>query len=158
MHVTRLRLEDQLCFALYAATAAVTRSYRPMLARIGLTYPQYLLMMVLWEQDGLTVHEVADRLNLPAHAMSPMLDRLSARGLLTRARDDRDGRVVRVRLTAEGTALEAMAAEVQCAVVDHTHLDAAELARLRGDLHSLIERMRPTATTTPTITTEGALP
>ena len=69
-----------------------------------------------------------------------------------------DGRVVRVRLTAEGTALEAMAAEVQCAVVDHTHLDADELARLRTDLHSLIERMRPTTTTTPTITTEGALP
>lgn len=151
---TKLRLDDQLCFALYAATAAVTRSYRPMLARVGLTYPQYLLMMVLWEGDGLTVHEIAERLDLAAHAMSPMLDRLSRSGLLTRSRDDRDGRVVRVRLTDEGAALELQAAEVQNAVVDCTHLDAHELAGLRADLHGLVERMRPATSTT----TEGVLP
>jgi len=132
----------------------VTRSYRPMLARLGVTYPQYLVLMVLWESDGLTVHGVADRLDLPAHAMSPVLDRLSSRGLLTRRRDDSDRRVLRVRLTAEGAALEARAAEVQRAVVDCTHLDAAELAGLRADLHSLVERMRPTTINT----TEGELP
>ena len=150
---TRLRLDDQLCFALYAATAAVTRSYRPMLARLSLTYPQYLLMMVLWERDGLPVHEVAERLDLPPHAMSPMLDRLCSRGLLTRGRDDRDARVVRVRLTAEGVALETQAAEVQRAVVACTDLDPTELAGLRTALYSLVERMRQTTSTT----TEGAL-
>jgi DNA-binding MarR family transcriptional regulator len=137
-----LRLDDQLCFALYAAAAAVTRAYRPTLARLGLTHTQYLPLMALWEQGGVTVHELADRLDLPPHALSPVLDRLAARGLLTRGRDDHDGRLVRVWLTPEGAALEASAAEVQHAVVDCTHLDPTELATLRADLHSLVQRMR----------------
>jgi DNA-binding MarR family transcriptional regulator len=142
-----LRLDDQLCFALYAATNAVTRAYRPMLGRLGLTYPQYILLMVLWENDGLTVSELGGRLDLPSHAISPMLDRLSASGLLTRGRDDLDGRLVRVWLTCEGKALEERAAEVQRGVVDCTHLEPSELEGLRADLHSLVLRMQGTTAT-----------
>ncbi len=99
---TNLRLDDQLCFGLYAATNAVTRAYRPLLRAIGLTYPQYLVMLVLWEQDQVSVHEIADRLELAPHAISPLLGRLEDAGLVVRRRDTSDRRVVWVGLTQAG--------------------------------------------------------
>ena len=138
-----LRLDDQLCFALYAATNSVTRAYRPLLEEIGLTYPQYLVMMVLWQDDELPVHLIASRLALAPHAISPLLRRLEDAGLLVRRQDTADRRVFHVHLTASGVALEQSAARAQLAVVDQTRLCPPELHGLRDELHDLVRRMGP---------------
>jgi len=135
------RLDDQLCFALYAATNAVTRVYRPLLKAIGLTYPQYLVLLILWEHGSLQVGEIATQLHLATHAVSPILDRLEEADLVNRIKDDDDGRVVRVELTAAGAALEASAAAVQEEVRCSTMLDPDEVTQLRADLKTLLERM-----------------
>ncbi|MBA3524209.1 MAG: winged helix-turn-helix transcriptional regulator, partial [Geodermatophilaceae bacterium] len=129
------------CFALYAATNAVTRAYRPLLERIGLTYPQYLVMLVLWQDGGRAVHEIASRLSLPPHAVSPMLDRLEAAGFLVRNRRSPDRRVVHVALTDAGAALETAASAAQHDVVCRTELDRGALDGLREQLHDLVDRM-----------------
>jgi len=108
----RLRLEDQLCFALYAATNAITRAYRPLLREPGITYPQYLTLMALWQHSTGTVSELAQRLDLPAHAMTPLLQRLEQAGLIVRRRRPIDSRAVLVELTPVGVELERSAATV----------------------------------------------
>ncbi|MFZ4719716.1 MAG: MarR family winged helix-turn-helix transcriptional regulator [Ilumatobacteraceae bacterium] len=135
------RLDDQLCFALYAATNAVTRVYRPLLKDIGLTYSQYLVLLILWEHGSRQVGEIAEQLHLATHAVSPMVDRLEEAGLVQRRKDDTDGRVVHVALTPAGHALEASAADVQEAVRCSTMLDPDEVNQLRADLHALLARM-----------------
>jgi DNA-binding MarR family transcriptional regulator len=135
------RLDDQLCFALYAATNAVTRVYRPLLKAIGLTYPQYLVLLILWEHGSLQVGEIATQLHLATHAVSPILDRLEEADLVIRIKDDDDGRVVQVELTSAGAALEAAAAAVQEEVRCSTMLDPDEVTQLRADLKTLLERM-----------------
>jgi DNA-binding MarR family transcriptional regulator len=135
------RLDDQLCFALYAATNAVTRVYRPLLKDIGLTYPQYLVLLILWERGPQQVGEIAGTLHLATHAVSPILDRLEESGLVRRVKDDTDGRVVRAELTRTGRALEAKAAAVQEEVRCSTMLDADEVNQLRADLKALLARM-----------------
>lgn len=138
---TNLRLDDQLCFALYAATNQVTRAYRPLLERIGLTYPQYLVMLVLWEADSRAISDIAGRLQLTSHALSPMLRRLEQAGLLKRHVDGSDGRVVNVALTAQGRALESAASSAQYEVVQQTGLCGEDLADLREALHALVLTM-----------------
>ena len=138
---SNLRLNDQLCFALYAATNQVTRAYRPLLEAIGLTYPQYLVMLVLWESDGRPVHEIADRLQLSSPAISPMLRRLEEAGLVVRDQDPGDARARRVLLTAEGARLESGASRAQLNVVEQTGLCGDELSGLREGLHDLVMRM-----------------
>ena len=148
-----LRLDDQLCFALYAATNAVVRRYRPLLSELGVTYPQYLLLLVLWQDGPRTVGELGARLSLPPHGLSPLLGRLEAAGLVQRRHESVDRRIVHVHLTASGVALEAAAAEVQRNVVCSTQLDGSELASLREQLRELALRTaadeRPTLTRTP---------
>jgi DNA-binding MarR family transcriptional regulator len=100
-----LRLDRQLCFALYAASRAMTRAYGPVLEPLGLTYPQYLVMLVLWETDDRTVGELGDRLGLDSGTLTPLLKRLEQRELIGRSRDPADERVVRIRLTDAGRAL-----------------------------------------------------
>jgi len=140
--VTAGRLADQLCFALYAATNAVTRSYRPLLKEIGLTYSQYLVLLVLWEHRTRRLGEIADELCLATHAVSPIVDRLEEAGLVRRKNDVEDARVVHVELTSAGSALEAKAAGVQESVRCSTQLDPDEVIRLRTDLHRLLQQMR----------------
>ena len=111
-----LQLDSMLCFAVYAAGHAFTRFYKPRLDAIGLTYPQYLVFMVLWEQDGITVKALGDRLFLDSGTITPLVKRLEARGLLRRQRDDEDERLVRIFLTDEGRALRARALAVPLAV------------------------------------------
>ena len=135
------RLADQLCFALYAATNAVTRAYRPLLTDLGLTYPQYLVMLVLWERESCRLGEIAEELRLATHAVSPIVDRLEDAGLVERVRGQDDGRVVLVRLTAAGAALEPGAAEVQEDLRCRTELDDDEVATLRSSLVALTERL-----------------
>ena len=134
------RLDEQLCFALYATTNAIIRLYRPLLKEIGLTYPQYLVLLTLWETP-LQVGEIAERLRLASHAVSPMLDRLEQHDLVRRTRPDGDGRVVLVELTDAGRRLEAHAAQVQEHVRCATMLEPDEVDRLRSDLHALLERL-----------------
>jgi DNA-binding MarR family transcriptional regulator len=136
--VARLRLDDQLCFSMYAASNAIVRAYRPLLGKIGLTYPQYLVMMVLWEEDGQSVRDIADRLLLPPHALSPLLERMSTAGLLTRDRDPHDGRVVRIHLTRAGTRLHDAASRVQASVACQTQLSPDALAGMRDQLQEFV--------------------
>lgn len=144
-----LRLDDQLCFALYAATNEVIRSYRPLLRRIGLTYPQYLLLMVLWQDDRLSLTALADRLHLPVNGVLPVVERLQSAGYLTRRHSRRDGRVVTVELTPAGARLEAEALRAQRKVVCHTGLNPAELDALRAELQELRERLSGPADVDP---------
>ena len=135
------RLDDQLCFALYAATNAVTRVYRPLLKELALTYPQYLVLLILWEHRSQPVGEIADSLHLASHAVSPIVDRLEEAGLVCRTRDETDGRVVHVELTEAGSELETAAAAIQEEVRCRTVLEDDEVIRLRTELHDLVDRM-----------------
>lgn len=131
-----LRLDDQLCFALYAATHAVTRRYGPLLDAIGLTYPQYLVMLTLWQDGPSTVGGIAHRLELDSHAVTPLAERLEAAGLVTRRRGA-DRREVVVAVTDQGRELEAAASRVQAEVACATGLAPADLADLRERLRTL---------------------
>jgi len=136
-----LRLDDQLCFAVYAASSAIVRAYRPLLAELGLTYPQYIVLMALWEREDVNVGDLADRLGLPPSGITPVLDRLESAGLLLRRRGTEDRRLVVVALTDEGRALEKPAAEAQHTVRCQTLLSPDALVGLREELHDLVEVM-----------------
>ncbi len=136
-----LLLENQLCFALYAATNAVTRAYREPLSRLGLTYPQYLAMLVLWESGAHTVKSLADALQLDSSSVTPLLKRLELAGWVSRTRDPGDERVVRIELTAVGKALRRPVALIQKGVACRTRLAQAELVALRKQLQALTETM-----------------
>ncbi|MFJ3444789.1 MarR family winged helix-turn-helix transcriptional regulator [Streptomyces sp. NPDC086081] len=135
-----LLLDQQLCFALYAAQRAVTAAYRPLLDDLGLTYPQYLVLLVLWERGETSVKELAAALRLDYGTVSPLLKRLESAGLLRRARSVRDERSVRVALTGRGEELRERAARVPGALLAATGLDAAQVARLRAELGQLAQR------------------
>ncbi|GAB3653228.1 hypothetical protein GCM10027596_03390 [Nocardioides korecus] len=135
-------LEDQLCFALYSASRAMTAAYRPGLDLVGLTYSQYAVMVLLWEHGALTVHELCRRLELDSATLSPMLQRMDGRGLVERRRTPEDQRVVLVSLTAVGDELRDRAARVQAEVEERTGLAGGELVRLREELVGLAERLR----------------
>ncbi|WP_309093725.1 MarR family transcriptional regulator [Streptomyces sp.] len=135
-----LLLDQQLCFALYAAQRAVTAAYRPLLDDLGLTYPQYLVLLVLWERGETSVKELAAALRLDYGTVSPLLKRLESAGLVRRARSVRDERSVRVALTGRGEELRERAARVPGALLAATGLDAAQVARLRAELGLLAER------------------
>ena len=144
-----LRLDDQLCFALYAATNAVTRAYRPRLEAIGLTYPQYLVMLVLWQDGAGPVRHIAARLNLPPNGITPILDKLESAGFATRERGEGDRRVVTVALTESGAALEHAAAIEQNGVVCATGLVPGDLERMRDDLRAVVAHMEGALATQP---------
>jgi DNA-binding MarR family transcriptional regulator len=137
--VDELKLDRQVCFALYAASRAVTQLYRPLLDALGLTYPQYLVLLVLWERGPVTVSELGDALDLDSGTLSPLLKRLAAAGLVTRGRRPDDERSVEVRLTRAGTELKAKAAGVPRKIARATGLRVADLAALRRDLVALTE-------------------
>lgn len=132
-----LRLDDFLCFAVYSANHAFNRLYKPLLDRLGLTYPQYLAMVVLWEGDDRTVGELGQRLHLESNTLTPLLKRLEAQGLVARARDPKDERQVRIRLTPKGRALQAPACAVPGELLAGSDMDLGELARLRDQIAAL---------------------
>ncbi|UXX96477.1 MarR family transcriptional regulator [Streptomyces sp. AD2-2] len=121
-----LLLDDQLCFALYAASRAVTARYRPLLDALGLTYPQYLVMLVLWEQDSISVRDLGTALQLESSTLSPLLKRLEASGLLRRERRRDDERSVAIRLTDTGARLRERAGAVPLAIGDAMGLTPAQ--------------------------------
>ena len=134
-------LDDQLCFALYAASRAVTARYRPMLDKLGLTYPQYLVMMLLWETDHQTVGQLGARLALDSGTLSPLLKRLTAAGLVTRHRRVEDERSVSIALTDAGRALEDKALAVSEEMAGAIGFDRAEVDELMQRLRLLTDRV-----------------
>jgi DNA-binding MarR family transcriptional regulator len=136
-----LLLDHQLCFALYSASLAMTKAYKPLLAPLGLTYPQYLVMLVLWEADGLAVSQVGERLALESGTLTPLLKRLEALKLIQRLRDTGDERRVLLRLTPAGRELKARASVVPPAIAAASRCDLGELAALTARLHTLREQL-----------------
>lgn len=136
-----VELDDQLCFALYAASRAVTARYRPMLDKMGLTYPQYLVMMLLWETDGQTVGQLGSRLALDSGTLSPLLKRLTTAGLVTRHRRVDDERSVSIQLTDAGRALESQAMDVSGEMIGALGLTIAEFDHLKAELRALTEKV-----------------
>ncbi|MFM0119470.1 MarR family transcriptional regulator [Paraburkholderia sp. RL18-101-BIB-B] len=130
-------LDEQLCFALYSTSLAMTKAYKPLLDKLGLTYPQYLAMLVLWESDDVTVKDMAARLNLDSATVTPLLKRLETQGLLERVRGVEDERLVYIRLTKAGSALKRQAREVPAEILCATQQRPEFLLRLRDDLTRL---------------------
>ncbi|TSE37089.1 Organic hydroperoxide resistance transcriptional regulator [Tepidimonas fonticaldi] len=136
-----LRLDHQLCFALYSASLAMTRLYQPLLNALGLTYPQYLVLLALWEQDDVTVSVLGDRLGLDSGTLTPLLKRLEAAGRLQRVRDAADERRVRVRLTADGRALKARAQHIPGCVLAASGCSIGDVGTLTRQIRHLRERL-----------------
>ncbi len=137
-----LALGNQLCFAFYSVSHAFSRAYRQFLDPLGLTYPQYVVLLVLWEQDDLTVKEIGDRLFLDSGTLTPLLKRLEAAGHIRRTRDRKDERQVRISLTEAGRSLREKAEEIPKQVgcvlglsFDEVRTLTEQVAKLRGRLH-----------------------
>ncbi len=142
----RISLDQRLCLALYTASRAMTARYRPLLSELGLTYPQYLVMVLLWEQGARSVGQVGSRLSLESSTLSPLIKRLEAMGLVTRARDAHDERSVMIGLTSEGNALEQRAAGVTAEICGATGLPLREQARLVAELRELAVQLQASTT------------
>ncbi|PAK14359.1 MarR family winged helix-turn-helix transcriptional regulator [Burkholderia ubonensis] len=130
-------LDEQLCFALYSTSHAMTKAYKPLLDKLSLTYPQYLAMLVLWERDDIAVKDIAARLDLDPATVTPLLKRLEALGYVERVRSAADERVVNVRLTADGRALKEKARSVPADLFCAMQQTPEFLVRLRTDLKQL---------------------
>ena len=139
-----LKLDQQLCFALYAATHAITRVYRNALEQYGLTYPQYLVMLVLWESDGISVSTIANKLELDSGTLTPMLKKLEVAGLVSRTRNKQDERIVIVMLTDKGNKLQDEIANIQKTVACQTGLSDDNFVILKDSLHQLVQTLKPT--------------
>ena len=135
------QLDNQLCFALYSASLAMTRLYKPMLEALGLTYPQYLAMLVLWEQDGVMVSTLGERLYLDSGTLTPLLKRLEASGLIARIRALKDERRVHITLTARGRALQAEAAKIPGCILTASQCALPELVALTSQVQALRQRL-----------------
>ncbi|MBT0960024.1 MarR family winged helix-turn-helix transcriptional regulator [Denitromonas iodatirespirans] len=140
-HPPTLRLDDQLCFALYAASLAMNKAYRKTLAPLGLTYPQYLVMMVLWEQDSRNVSEIGERLSLDSATLTPLLKRMEAAGLVQRTRAVTDERQVVVTLSAAGKDLKRQAEGIPATMLCATGCTPARLVALKGELDTLRQNL-----------------
>ena len=144
--MAKLSLDDHLCFALYTASRAVAAAYRPLLAEFGLTYPQYLVLVVLRESGEVSVSRLGERLQLDSGTLSPLLKRMESNGLIVRTRSENDERSVRVALTASGRRLEI---KVRCVperlagLAGASGMSEADLLRLRDDANRLTALLRP---------------
>ena len=132
-----LRLDRQLCFAAYSVSQAFNRVYKPGLERIGLTYPQYLVLLVLWEQDDQTVNQIGKQLHLESGTLTPLLKRLEGAGIVRRQRDPQDERQVRISLTPKGHSLKEQAAKARHTVACASGRSAQEIQALRDELMHL---------------------
>ena len=132
-----LNIDDQLCFSLYSATRAMNKVYRALLDPLGLTYPQYLVMMVLWQGDEVTVTDIGTRLMLDSATLTPLLKRLEANGLVTRTRSGRDERQVLIALTSTGRALKKKAQAIPPELFCATECSVSELLGLKQQLDAL---------------------
>lgn len=137
-----LKLDNQLCFAVYSASLAMTKLYKPQLEQLGLTYPQYLVMLALWEENGLTVSTLGERLSLDSGTLTPLLKRLEAASFVSRVRDVADERRVHIMLTPSGRRLKARAARVPACLLAASQCSIDELVTLTRQLQALRERVK----------------
>ncbi|WP_258405618.1 MarR family winged helix-turn-helix transcriptional regulator [Shewanella zhangzhouensis] len=133
----RLLLDNQLCFALYSTSLAMTSLYKPLLEPLGLTYTQYLIMLILWEQDGMGLKDIAERLGQQSGALTPVIKRLESQGLVHRRRSDEDERSLVISLTEAGKAMEQQALEVNQCIISHCGMEIPELQALKQLLDDL---------------------
>jgi MarR family transcriptional regulator, organic hydroperoxide resistance regulator len=136
-----LLLGNQLCFAIYSTAHAFNRVYKPLLKRLGLTYPQYLVMLVLWERDGVPVKDIGDRLFLDSGTLTPLLKRLEAAELIKRTRSTEDERHVLIALTSRGQALREKARAVPHAILAASACSLTELSAMKNELIALRDRL-----------------
>jgi DNA-binding MarR family transcriptional regulator len=136
-----LLLDNQLCFALYSTSLAMTKLYKPLLDELGLTYPQYLAMLVLWEKDGLMVSELGERLYLDSGTLTPLLKRLEVSGLISRIRAVEDERRVHITLTAAGRKLKSRAAKIPGCILEASQCSIPELTELTQQMRALRQRL-----------------
>jgi DNA-binding MarR family transcriptional regulator len=135
-----LRLDNQLCFSIYSASRAIIRAYRPILERYDLTYPQYLVLLALWEKDDLQVCEIGRRLYLDSGTLTPLLKRMEASGYLERQRSVLDERQVVVHLTEKGLAFRQVALEIPQELVKGSHLDLGEARRTKVMVDQILQK------------------
>ena len=138
-----LLLDNQLCFALYSTSLAMTKLYKPLLEALGLTYPQYLVMLVLWERDGLMVSELGERLFLDSGTLTPLLKRLEASGLIARIRDVHDERRVHITLTQTGHALKTEAAQIPACILKASQCTLPDIVALTQQVQTLRKNLNP---------------
>jgi DNA-binding MarR family transcriptional regulator len=136
-----LRLDNQICFAVYSAAHAFNRVYKPLLDRLGLTYPQYLVMLVLWESDGVPVKEIGERLFLDSGTLTPLLKRLELAGLIKRTRSTEDERQVLIGLTSQGHALKDKARAVPPSILAASECSVPELLAMKNEIVALRDRL-----------------
>ena len=136
-----LKLDNQMCFPLYAASRLVVQAYRPLLDELGITYPQYLVLMVLWEKDGSSVSEIGARLSLDSGTLTPVLKRLAAQSLVKRRRSKHDDRAVENWLTERGRGLRARAVEIPTKLLCRTEIGLDEVLRLKAALAPILEKL-----------------
>lgn len=134
-----LKLENQLCFPLYAVSKEIVRRYKPFLDEIDLTYTQYITMMVLWENKQMSVKELGEKLYLDSGTLTPLLKRLEQKGLLTRQRDSRDERILMVNITKTGEKLKEQAVEVPQKMMGCVSLEAEDAKNLYRILHQMMD-------------------
>lgn len=141
MAYEQLKLENQLCFPVYAASRLITREYQPLLDRLEITYPQYLVLMVLWENDTITVNDIAKKLILNTNTITPLLKRMENQGLISRKRSGEDERKVLVQLTVKGKDLQEKASGIPEELIKRlsiSDLKQEELLKLRDSLNAII--------------------
>lgn len=136
-----LRLDNQICFAVYSAAHAFNKVYKPLLDRLGLTYPQYLVMLSLWERDGVPLKDIGERLFLDSGTLTPLLKRLETAGLVKRTRSTEDERQVLIALTAQGQALREKARSVPQSILEASDCSVGELVALKGEIVALRDRL-----------------
>ena len=136
-----LKLESQLCFAIYACSRKLTRMYRPLLEQLDITYPQYLVLIVLWEKKHQTVTELGERLLLDTGTLTPLLKRMEVHGLVQRCRSKKDERKVIVKITQKGDQLKEKAYEIPGKMFCQSGLSIEKFYSLKGDLENLLNRI-----------------
>ena len=144
MEYEQLKLENQLCFPFYAVSRLIIRAYQEDLDRLGITYPQYLVLMVLWEKDGISVNEIAEKLILNTNTVTPLLKRMEAMQLITRTPSTMDQRKIIIQLTSQGWAMRESAAEIPLKLMNKLNLEVsdvqiAEALHLKNKLYELIK-------------------
>lgn len=138
---TSTKLEDQLCFPLYAASRLVTKCYQPVLDNLGITYPQYLVLMVLWESDAVNLNFLSEKLKLQSNTLTPLLKRMQETGLIDRARSSADERNIVITLTKKGRLLQDEAPKLQNQLLDNLGITSQEAIELRSLLNKLVQSL-----------------
>ncbi len=141
-NIESLQLKNQVCFPLYALSKEITKLYRPMLEELDMTYPQYLVMMVLWEKDGLTVSEVGEKLLLDSGTLTPLLKRLENKSFIDRKRKKEDERVVELFLTKEGRNLQQKACNIPNEMIQKIDIKTEDLVQLKNLLETILNKIQ----------------